>query len=74
MLNRIDEAYRSQVRFVSDASQAANANFRHPGLCQSSGTMGKNDETTMQEAIDAIKSEAESMKELIEQLLFLPGR
>ncbi|MEL7656833.1 MAG: HAMP domain-containing sensor histidine kinase, partial [Bacillota bacterium] len=32
---------------------------------------GKNDEATLQEAIDAIKSEAESMKELIEQLLFL---
>ncbi len=72
MLNRIDEAYRSQVRFVSDASHE----LRTPisviqGYVNLLDRWGKNDETTMQEAIDAIKSEAESMKELIEQLLFL---
>ena len=32
---------------------------------------GKHDEKTMQEAIDAIKSETENMKSLVEQLLFL---
>ncbi|MBK5246434.1 MAG: ATP-binding protein [Peptostreptococcaceae bacterium] len=32
---------------------------------------GKNDPETMQEAIDAIKSESENMKDLVEQLLFL---
>jgi len=72
MLNRIDEAYRSQVRFVSDASHE----LRTPisvvqGYANLLDRWGKNDEETMQEAIDAIKSEAEGMKDLIEQLLFL---
>jgi len=72
MLDRIDEAYRSQVRFVSDASHE----LRTPisviqGYANLLDRWGKNDEATLQEAIDAIKSEAESMKELIEQLLFL---
>ncbi|MDF2657171.1 MAG: signal transduction histidine kinase [Bacillota bacterium] len=72
MLNRIDEAYRSQVRFVSDASHE----LRTPisviqGYANLLDRWGKNDEATLQEAIDAIKSEAESMKDLIEQLLFL---
>jgi two-component system sensor histidine kinase ArlS len=72
MLNRIDESYRSQVRFVSDASHE----LRTPisviqGYVNLLDRWGKNDEATLQEAIDAIKSEAESMKELIEQLLFL---
>lgn len=72
MLNRIDESYRSQVRFVSDASHE----LRTPisviqGYVNLLDRWGKNDEATLQEAIDAIKSESESMKELIEQLLFL---
>lgn len=72
MLDRIDEAYHSQVRFVSDASHE----LRTPisviqGYVNLLDRWGKNDEATLQEAIDAIKSEAESMKELIEQLLFL---
>lgn len=72
MLNRIDEAYRSQVRFVSDASHE----LRTPisviqGYVNLLDRWGKNDEATLQEAIDAIKGEAENMKDLIEQLLFL---
>jgi two-component system sensor histidine kinase ArlS len=72
MLNRIDEAYRAQVRFVSDASHE----LRTPisviqGYINLLDRWGKNDEKTLQESIDAIKSEAENMKELIEQLLFL---
>lgn len=72
MLNRIDEAYHSQVRFVSDASHE----LRTPisviqGYVNLLDRWGKNDEAALQEAIDAIKSEAESMKDLIEQLLFL---
>lgn len=72
MLNRIDEAYRSQVRFVSDASHE----LRTPisviqGYANLLDRWGKNDEVTLQESIDAIKSEADSMKELVEQLLFL---
>ncbi len=34
---------------------------------------GKDDPATRQEAIDAIRQEADSMKELVEQLLFLAG-
>ncbi len=72
MLNRIDEAYQSQVRFVSDASHE----LRTPisviqGYVHLLDRWGKNDPATLQESIDAIKSEAESMKNLIEQLLFL---
>lgn len=72
MLNRIDEAYRSQVRFVSDASHE----LRTPisviqGYVNLLDRWGKNDEATTQEAIDAIKSETENMKDLVEQLLFL---
>lgn len=72
MLNRISASYKSQVRFVSDASHE----LRTPisviqGYVNLLDRWGKNDEKTMQESIDAIKSEAESMKELVEQLLFL---
>jgi len=72
MLDRIDEAYTSQVRFVSDASHE----LRTPiavvqGYANLLDRWGKNDPETMQEAIDAIKSESENMKDLVEQLLFL---
>lgn len=72
MLDRIDEAYHSQVRFVSDASHE----LRTPiaviqGYVNLLDRWGKNDEATTQEAIDALKSEADSMKDLVEQLLFL---
>jgi signal transduction histidine kinase len=72
MLDRIDESYRSQIRFVSDASHE----LRTPisviqGYVNLLDRWGKNDQATLQEAIDAIKSESESMKNLIEQLLFL---
>lgn len=72
MLDRINESYRSQVRFVSDASHE----LRTPisviqGYVNLLDRWGKNDEKTLQESIDAIKDEAANMKELIEQLLFL---
>ena len=72
MLNRINDSYQSQVRFVSDASHE----LRTPisviqGYANLLDRWGKNDEKTMQESIDAIKSETENMKELVEQLLFL---
>ncbi|WIV12957.1 ATP-binding protein [Proteiniborus sp. MB09-C3] len=72
MLNRIDDSYQSQVRFVSDASHE----LRTPisviqGYVNLLDRWGKKDEKTMQESIDAIKSETENMKELVEQLLFL---
>jgi Signal transduction histidine kinase len=72
MLDRINEAYRSQVRFVSDASHE----LRTPiaviqGYANLLDRWGKNDKKALDESIAAIKSEAESMKELVEQLLFL---
>ena len=72
MLERIDAAYRSQTRFVSDASHE----LRTPiaviqGYADLLDRWGKDDPATRQEAIDAIRSEASAMKELVEQLLFL---
>ncbi|MCL2057664.1 MAG: HAMP domain-containing histidine kinase [Oscillospiraceae bacterium] len=72
MLDRLDAAYQAQLRFVSDASHE----LRTPisviqGYANLLDRWGKNDERTLQESIDAIKNEAESMKELVEQLLFL---
>ena len=72
MLDRINEAYRSQMRFVSDASHE----LRTPiaviqGYANLLDRWGKDDPATRQEAIDAIRQEAGAMKELVEQLLFL---
>jgi two-component system, OmpR family, sensor histidine kinase ArlS len=72
MLDRINEAYRSQVRFVSDASHE----LRTPisviqGYANLLDRWGKKDEKTLQESIDAIKDETANMKALVEQLLFL---
>jgi len=72
LLDRINEAYRSQIRFVSDASHE----LRTPisviqGYANLLDRWGKNDEKILQESIDAIKNEAANMKNLVEQLLFL---
>jgi two-component system, OmpR family, sensor histidine kinase ArlS len=72
MLDRINESYRSQVRFVSDASHE----LRTPisviqGYVNLLDRWGKKDEKTLQESIDAIKDETANMKVLVEQLLFL---
>jgi len=72
MLDRINDAYNAQVRFVSDASHE----LRTPiaviqGYANMLDRWGKTDETTLQESIDAIRAEADSMKALVEQLLFL---
>ncbi len=72
MLDRINESYRAQVRFVSDASHE----LRTPisviqGYANLLDRWGKHDEKTLQESINAIKDEAANMKELVEQLLFL---
>jgi two-component system, OmpR family, sensor histidine kinase ArlS len=72
MLVRINESYQSQVRFVSDASHE----LRTPvaviqGYANMLDRWGKSDEKTLQESIDAIKSESDHMKTLIEHLLFL---
>jgi signal transduction histidine kinase len=72
MLDRLDEAYSSQARFVSDASHE----LRTPiaviqGYANLLDRWGKEDPEALQESIAAIKTEAEGMKELVEQLLFL---
>ncbi len=72
MLDRINASYRSQIRFVSDASHE----LRTPiaviqGYANLLDRWGKNDQKALQESIEAIKAEAENMKELVEQLLFL---
>ncbi|NLP31164.1 MAG: HAMP domain-containing protein [Clostridiales bacterium] len=72
MLDRIHESYRSQIRFVSDASHE----LRTPisviqGYANLLDRWGKDDEKTLQESIKAIKEESANMKGLIEQLLFL---
>ena len=72
MLDRIDQAYRAQARFVSDASHE----LRTPiaviqGYANLLNRWGKDDPAAMQEAIDAILQETQSMKDLVEQLLFL---
>ena len=75
MLDRINEAYRSQARFVSDASHE----LRTPiaaiqGYANLLDRWGKHDPQALQESIDAIKEEAANMKELVEQLYSSPGR
>jgi len=72
MLNRINQSYQTQVRFVSDASHE----LRTPisviqGYVNLLDRWGKEDEKVMQESIDAIKGETDNMKNLVEQLLFL---
>ena len=72
MLDRINEAYRSQMRFVSDASHE----LRTPiaviqGYAALLDRWGKSDPEALQESIDAIRGEAASMERLVEQLLFL---
>lgn len=72
LLDRMRESYRQQARFVSDASHE----LRTPisviqGYANMLDRWGKEDEKILNESIVAIKSEAENMKNLVEQLLFL---
>ncbi|WP_242950711.1 HAMP domain-containing sensor histidine kinase [Clostridium grantii] len=72
MLDRLEKSYEQQNRFVSDASHE----LRTPiaviqGYINLLDRWGKNDEDVLNESIEAIKSESQSMKELVEKLLFL---
>lgn len=72
MLKRLEESKRKQIRFVDDASHE----LRTPiaviqGYVNMLDRWGKDDPKVMEESITAIKQEAEHMKELIDQLLFL---
>ena len=72
LLSRMQEAYREQTRFVSDASHE----LRTPiaviqGYADMLQRWGKSDEKVLAEGIDAIQTESAHMKTLVEQLLFL---
>lgn len=72
LLDRINQSYQSQIRFVSDASHE----LRTPisvieGYANLLDRWGKNDEKILDESISAIRDEASNMKGLVEQLLFL---
>lgn len=72
LLERMRESYRQQSRFVSDASHE----LRTPiaviqGYVNMLDRWGKEDETILNESIEAIKNESDHMKKMVEQLLFL---
>lgn len=72
MIERLQCAFERQKRFVSDASHE----LRTPiaviqGYADLIQRWGKNDPDVLCEAVDSIKSETESMKALVERLLFL---
>lgn len=72
MLGRMQESYRQQARFVSDASHE----LRTPiaviqGYAGMLRRWGKEDPKVLEEAIEAIASESDYMKRLVDQLLFL---
>lgn len=72
MLDRLQISYELQNQFVSDASHE----LRTPiaviqGYANLLDRWGKEDKAVLEESITAIKSESESMKKLVEQLLFL---
>ncbi|MCI7768618.1 MAG: HAMP domain-containing histidine kinase [Oscillospiraceae bacterium] len=72
LLDRMRNAYKSQSRFVSDASHE----LRTPiavikGYADMLDRWGKTDEKILDEGITAIKNESENMNKLVEQLLFL---
>lgn len=72
MLDRIQQSYVEQNQFVSDSSHE----LRTPisviqGYANLLDRWGKNDKAVLDESIEAIKTEAENMKKLIENLLFL---
>ena len=72
LMDRVNQAYSAQMRFVSDASHE----LRTPiaviqGYAALLDRWGKDNPQALQESIDAIRGEAASMERLVEQLLFL---
>ncbi len=71
-LNRLQESVEKQNQFVSDASHE----LRTPisviqGYVNLLDRWGKEDKEILEESLEAIKSESENMKNLVENLLFL---
>lgn len=72
LLHHMKESQKQQARFVSDASHE----LRTPiaviqGYVNMLDRWGKEDESVLEESIEALKNESQHMKELVEQLLFL---
>ena len=72
LLERMRNSYKSQIRFVSDASHE----LRTPiaviqGYANMLDRWGREDKEILDESIASIKSEAENMNRLVENLLFL---
>ncbi len=72
MLDRMEEAYEAQKQFVSEASHE----LRTPitvlqGYSAMLRRWGSEDKEVLAESVEAIESEAKSMQELVEKLLFL---
>lgn len=72
MLKRLAQSQKEQIRFVDDASHE----LRTPiaviqGYIGMLDRWGKDDPAVMDESITAIRTEAEHMQTLVEQLLFL---
>ncbi len=72
MMNRIEQGYKTQQQFVSDASHE----LRTPisvikGYVNMLDRWGKNDKAILEESINAIKNETDNMQDLIEKLLFI---
>ncbi len=72
LLERTRNSYKSQIRFVSDASHE----LRTPiaviqGYANMLDRWGREDKEILDESITSIKSEAENMNRLVENLLFL---
>lgn len=72
MMDDIEKSYKRKAEFVSDASHE----LRTPisvvsGYANMLKRWGKNDPEILDEAIDALISEADQMKGLVEKLLFL---
>ncbi len=72
MMDRIENGYKSQQQFVSDASHE----LRTPiavvkGYVNMLDRWGKNDKAILEEAITAIMNETDNMQDLVEKLLFI---
>lgn len=72
MLDRMEQAYDAQKQFVSEASHE----LRTPitvlqGYSSMLKRWGAEDKEVLAESVDAIESEAKSMQDLVEKLLFL---